>query len=104
MKYNLEVSYPTHNDEWDIYSQEFATLQECVDYAHNHIMKYHGFMSDVTINGKKIRVRNGKLFGSDYEPFCTNQSWHDIFADDSYPRITGRCNNPSTLETMGVKL
>lgn len=89
MKYEMTICYPQH-DDWDFDHFEADDLQECADYFHGNTMKYHSSMCDVTINGQKISVRNGRLLDNDYLPFSTNQAFHDIFAGETYPRVRVR--------------
>ncbi len=106
MKYELLV-WHTHNDDWDCDSQNFDTLQECVDYFHSKVHSY-GVRQNVYINDKRIEVKN-KTLVENGEPYSTNPAYHEVFGNPIdkllHPiqsQIIPSCTNPATLLALGV--
>lgn len=86
MKYAAEVTFKIGSENESSYEESFDTLQDAVDFIESKASGH--MMVTAYINNRRVKVRYGKVIGSDGEPFCTGQVWHDLFADYDYPKIT----------------
>jgi len=101
MKYEVEITN-YHNGDDITDCETFDTLQAAVDWI-NFEIGGRWFSRRVWINDKEVKIKEGVVVGNDGIKFCTNQTWHDLFAPENYPRI-GDTTNVNTLQSLGVEL
>lgn len=102
MPYAAEITFHRSSPNEFTYEDKFATLADAVAFIEHHTSG----MGSVTayINNKPVQLKNCKVVDSDGEPFCTNQAWHDVFANFHYPAIRTVATNPATHEAIGAPL
>lgn len=105
--YNIEITFHQGSEREFSIEETYLELEMAVCMISHHSK---GNTPRAWINNREVRVKNGAVLGADGDPFCTNQVWHDLYAPNSYPKITPIGYdmrpplNPATYAAMGKPL
>lgn len=75
----------------------FSNIAEAVDHIQNVVVG-NGDVSKAWINGVKVKIKSGYVYGDDDEPLCTNPEWYKIFSSGDFLKIW----NEATAKAAGV--
>lgn len=100
MPYEAEIVFHqgAENESWE--EGVFMTLKEAVGFIEHWASGRP--INRAWINHKEIPMRGCFALGKDGASFCTNEYFHEIFADEDYPRILPKQFNERILDKWNI--